>query len=108
MLGFPFEIASDRGGIDPSFSEQIPDVVQVPALEALHHATQLLDSRLRQAVCSNRMRLWLVFIAVQQKTAFVAVEDQLVSRDVELDDSGPRRSFRSNELDAQLRCGDQR
>lgn len=33
VLRFPLEAASDLGGINPGFSEQEPDVVQVPALE---------------------------------------------------------------------------
>jgi hypothetical protein len=99
VLRFSLEVASDVGGVDSRFPQQIPDVVQVPALESLHHTPELLGRRLRQAMGSNRRRLWLVVIAVQQRAACVPLDDQLVCQDVELDDPGPRSPFRSNEFD---------
>jgi len=107
-LRFSLEAASGLGGVNSRFPQQVPDVVQVPALESLHHTPELLGSRLRQAIRSYRRRLWLVVIAVQQRAACVPIDDQLVCQDVELDDPRPRSPFRPNELDTQLRLCDQR
>ena len=43
--------------VDTRVFEQEPQVKQVPALHALHHAAQLLAGYLFERVCSNRAGL---------------------------------------------------